>query len=79
MLDTEPAESLRIIEQCLALIPPENPRLVVFAESIKIDCLMALGAPQEALLRFYGLKALYEPFREPFIPLRPRCTAARLL
>jgi tetratricopeptide (TPR) repeat protein len=40
---------------------------------------MALGAPQEALLRFYGLKALYEQFREPFIQLRRRFTAARLL
>jgi tetratricopeptide (TPR) repeat protein len=79
LLDTDPAESLRVIEECLSLIPPENPRLVVFAESIKIDCLMALGAPQEALLRFYGLKALYEQFREPFIQLRRRFTAARLL
>lgn len=79
LLDTEPAESLRNIDHCLSLIPPENPRLVVFAESIKIDCLMALGAPQEALLRFYGLKALYEQFREPFIQLRRRFTAARLL
>jgi tetratricopeptide (TPR) repeat protein len=79
LLDTDPAEGLRTIEQCLALIPPENPRLVVFAESIKIDCLMGLGAPQEALLRFYGLKALYEQFREPFIQLRRRFTAARLL
>ncbi len=79
LLDTEPAESLRVIEQCLSLIPPENPRLVVFAESIKIDCLMALGAPDEALLRFYGLKPLYEQFREPFIQLRRRFTAARLL
>jgi tetratricopeptide (TPR) repeat protein len=79
LLDTDPAESLRVIERCLALIPPENPRLVVFAESIKIDCLMGLGAPQEALMRFYGLKALYEQFREPFIQLRRRFTAARLL
>jgi tetratricopeptide (TPR) repeat protein len=79
LLDTEPAKSLRAIEQCLTLLPPENPRLVVVAESIKIDCLMALGAPEEALLRFYGLHALYEQFREPFIQLRRRFTAARLL
>jgi tetratricopeptide (TPR) repeat protein len=79
LLDTDPAESLRAIEECLSLLPPENPRLVVFAESIKIDCLIALGAPQEALMRFYGLKALYEQFREPFIQLRRRFTAARLL
>jgi tetratricopeptide (TPR) repeat protein len=79
LLDHDPGESLRTIEQCLSFIPPENSRLVVFAESIKIDCLMALGAPQEALLRFYGLKPLYEQFREPFIQLRRRFTAARLL
>jgi tetratricopeptide (TPR) repeat protein len=79
LLDTEPAESLRIIDRCLALLPPENPRLAVFAESIKIDCLMALGAPEEALFRFHGLTPLYEQFREPFIQLRRRFTAARLL
>jgi hypothetical protein len=58
LVDIESAESLRVIDLCLSLIPPDNPRLVVFAESIKIDCLMALGAPSEALLRFYGLKNL---------------------
>jgi tetratricopeptide (TPR) repeat protein len=78
-LETKPAESLRIIEQCLPLIPPENPRLVVIAESIKIECLMLLGAPEEALLRFRGLTPLYEQFREPFIQLRRQFTAGRLL
>jgi tetratricopeptide (TPR) repeat protein len=79
LVDTEPAESLRIIDRCLALLPPENPRLTVFAESIKIDCLMGLGAPEEALFRFHGLTGLYEQFREPFIQLRRRFTAGRLL
>lgn len=78
-LDTEPDESLRIIEQCLSIIPQESPRLLVFAESIKVDCLMVLGAPQEALLRFRGLTPLYEQFREPFIQLRRQFTAGRLL
>jgi tetratricopeptide (TPR) repeat protein len=79
LLDVEPAESLQVIEDCLASIPPGNPRLLVFAESIKIDCLMVLGAPGEALSRFSDLTPLYEQFREPFIQLRRRFTAARLL
>jgi tetratricopeptide (TPR) repeat protein len=78
-LDTEPAESIRIIEQCLSCIPPESTRLAVFAESIKIDCLMALGAPQEALLRFHRLTPLYEQFHEPLIQVRRQFTAGRLL
>jgi tetratricopeptide (TPR) repeat protein len=78
-IDVNPAESLRVIEQALSRIPDNNPRLVVFAEGIKIDCLMGLGAPQEALLRFKALKGLHEQFREPFIQLRRRFTAARIL
>jgi tetratricopeptide (TPR) repeat protein len=68
-----------VIEECLSVIPAGNPRLLVFAESIKIDCLMVLGAAQEALVRFSDLTPLYEQFREPFIQLRRRFTAARLL
>lgn len=79
LLEAEPAESLNVIEECLSSLPPGNPRLLVFAESIKIDCLMALGAPGEALSRFSDLTPLYEQFREPFIQLRRRFTAARLL
>jgi tetratricopeptide (TPR) repeat protein len=79
LVDSDPAESLRVIEQALPLIPPNNPRLVVFAGGIKVDCLIALGAPQEALLRFNALKGLHEQFREPFIQLRRRFTAARIL
>ncbi len=79
LVDFEPAESLELIEECLSSMPPGNPRLFVFAESIKIDCLMVLGAPEEALLRFSDLTPLYAQFREPFIQLRRRFTAARLL
>lgn len=39
LVDSDPAESLKIVEQALVLIPGNNPRLVWFAETIKIDCL----------------------------------------
>lgn len=79
LVDLDPAESLRIVERALPLIPDGNPRLVMFAEGIKVDCLLNLGAPQEALLKFNDLKVLYEQFREPFIQLRRQFNAARIL
>jgi tetratricopeptide (TPR) repeat protein len=79
LVETDPAESLRIIEQALALIPADNPRLAMFAEGIKIACLIALDAPQEALLRLIALQPLHKQFREPFTQLRRKFTAARIL
>ncbi|HET9228485.1 MAG TPA: hypothetical protein VFR31_17545, partial [Thermoanaerobaculia bacterium] len=72
-------EGLRVAEQALAQIPPGNPRLVLFAETAKIDCLIGIGAPQEALIRFNAIKALQEQFREPYVQVRRRFTAARIL
>lgn len=79
LIDFDSAESLRLVEQALALIPANNPRLVMFAEGIRVDCLLEIGAPEEALLRFSDLKDLHDQFREPFIQLRRQFTAARIL
>jgi tetratricopeptide (TPR) repeat protein len=79
MVGEQPAESLLVVEKALALIPPNNPRLVWLAETTKIDCLLGIGAPQEALIRFNGMSGLYEQLREPFIQLRRRFNAARIL
>jgi tetratricopeptide (TPR) repeat protein len=79
LVGESPGEGLRVIERALQLIPPNNPRLVLFAETAKIDCLIGLGAAQEALIRFNEIKALQEQFREPYIQVRRRYTAARIL
>ncbi|HEX4960615.1 MAG TPA: hypothetical protein VF173_07230 [Thermoanaerobaculia bacterium] len=79
LADPSPAESLRAAEQSLALIPENSPRLVWSAEIIRVNCLLTMGAPQEALLRFNDLRGLHEQFREPYIQLRKRYTAARIL
>lgn len=79
LVDSDPAESLRIVEYALAVIPDGNLRLVWFAETIKIDCLLGIGAPEEALLRFKALEGLHEQFHEPFIQLRRQFNAGRIL
>lgn len=79
LVDLDPSESLCTVEKALPLIPENNPRLLMFAEGIKLDCLLGLGAVQEALLRFNALKGLHEQFREPFVQLRRKFNAGRIL
>lgn len=79
LVDVDPGEGLRVIERALAGLPADQLRLSLFAENLKIDCLLTLGAPEEALLRFKALQGRHEQFQEPFLQLRRRFTAARLL
>lgn len=79
LADPDPTEGVRLAGQALSLIPRDNPRLVWFAQIIMINCLITLGAPREALWRFSELKGLHDQFREPYIQLRGRFAAARLL
>lgn len=79
LADSDPAESLRVIAQSLTLIQDSNPRLVVYLEILRMNCLVTMGAPQEALIRLKERKGLHEQFREPYIQLRKRYTAARIL
>jgi tetratricopeptide (TPR) repeat protein len=79
LVDSSPEQSLILANKALATVPQNNQRLVVFAESIRVDCLIALGAHREALRRFESLAELYEQFPEPFIQLRRKFTAGRIL
>lgn len=79
LVNPDPGEGLRVAEQALALIPPDNPRLVWFAEIARVDCLLFLGSPQEALRRFHRLNGLHGQFHEPYIQLRRRFCAGRIL
>jgi hypothetical protein len=79
LADYDPAESLRAIGRSLAHIQDSNPRLVVYLEILRMNCLVTMGAPQEALIRLNERKGLHEQFREPYIQLRRRYTAARIL
>jgi tetratricopeptide (TPR) repeat protein len=77
--DYDPGESLQAIAKALALIQGSNPRLVAYLEILRMNCLVTMGAPQEALIRLNERKGLYEQFREPYIQLRKQYTAARIL
>jgi len=61
------------------MIPESDKRLLMFAESIRIDALITRGLKREAMLRFEALTGLYDQFGDPFVQLRRRFTAARLL
>lgn len=77
--DYDPAESLQAITRALAIIQGSNSRLVAYLEILRMNCLVTMGAPQEALIRLNERKGLYEQFREPYIQLRKQYTAARIL
>ncbi|HEY2737967.1 MAG TPA: tetratricopeptide repeat protein, partial [Thermoanaerobaculia bacterium] len=68
-----------MIDQAMMAVPPNNPRLTMFAEGVKVECLIELGKPREALARFEALRELHEQFLEPFVQLQRRCTLARIL
>ncbi|MES1241649.1 MAG: hypothetical protein ABUT39_08515 [Acidobacteriota bacterium] len=61
------------------MIPKEDGRLYMFAESIRVDALITTGRTQEASARFDSLTFLYDQFGDPFVQLRRRFTAGRLL
>ncbi len=75
----DPAEGLRFAERALSLIPRDRPRLRWIAESNKFHCLLGIGARHEALTGFNAMKGLLDQFHEPFIQIRSRFNAAKLL
>ncbi len=77
--DYNPPECLQAIAKALALIQGNNPRLIAYLEILRMNCLVTMGAPQEALMRLNERKGLYEQFREPYVQLRKQYTAARIL
>ncbi len=79
LADYDPAESLRVVEESLSLAKNRSPRLEVFLEILRLNCLVTLGATHEALNRLNERRSLYDQFREPYIQLRVRYTAARIL
>src|SRR5262249_32212733 len=79
LVEVDPLESLRAADQALAVIPPDNPRLTMFAEGVKVECLIELGKPREALAKFESLQKLHEQFLELFVQLQRRYILARTL
>ena len=78
-LDVAPAKTLEFLKLADPMIPAMDRRLAMFAESIRVDALVTLGAAREAMRRFEALCELYDQFGDPFVQLRRRFTAGRLL
>jgi tetratricopeptide (TPR) repeat protein len=80
IVDVDASESLRLVERELGgSVASENPRLKLFAEGIRVESLINLGLPREALIRYLDSVDIYAEFREPFIQVRRHFTAARIL
>jgi len=79
VLDVSPERTVDFLGRAESLIPQAERRLAMFAESIRVDALITLGFTREAMRRFAFLTELYDQFGDPFIQLRRRFTAGRLL
>lgn len=79
LMDAEPARSLTILQEGNGKIPETDKRLLLLAESTRIDCLVTLGDGAEAMRRFEALSDLWDQIADPFFQLRRRFFAGRLL
>jgi tetratricopeptide (TPR) repeat protein len=78
-VDGDPLKSLEYLDEVAPLIPPFDKKLFLLAEINRIDCLLTLGSHRLALRRFSKLAELMEQFADPFLQLRRRFQAGRLL
>jgi tetratricopeptide (TPR) repeat protein len=76
---SEPARGLVVLDRAVPLIPIEDSLLRLFAEMLRVDCLINLQRPNEALqvFRRYSHLLTASPRMRP--RLRGRFTTARLL
>lgn len=75
----EPAEGLRVLAQASSLIPPEDTNLLLLAELLRIDCLIEIGKPREALRVYLGSSRLLVACPRIRIQIRRKFASARLL
>jgi tetratricopeptide (TPR) repeat protein len=78
-LDADAQKSLDYLDVVGPLIPSSDRKLFILAEINRIDCLLTLGSNRLALRRFSRLAELIDQFADPFLQLRRRFQAGRLL
>lgn len=76
---SRPAEALERAQIALMRMPPHEVRLQILARLIVIDCLVALGRPQEALHHFETGKPVFEQAFDLGTRLQRAYVEARLL
>jgi tetratricopeptide (TPR) repeat protein len=76
---TEPAKGLAALDHAVPLIPPEDSYLTLLAELLRVECLIELGKPSEALQVYRRCSLIFITDPRIRIRIRGRFTGARLL
>jgi len=77
--DVDPQNAYEVAGEALGLLDRDEARLVMLAQSIRIECLIELGEGRQALFAFQVARRLYVQFPEAGIQLRVLFMEARLL
>lgn len=77
--DVDPQQAYEVAGEALGLLDRDEARLVMLAQSIRIECLIELGEARQALFGFQAVRSLYAQFPEAGIQLRVLFMEARLL
>ncbi len=77
--DVDPQQAYEVAGEALGLLHRAEARLVMMAQSIRIECLIESGEIRQALFAFQAVRSLYVQFREAGIQLRVLFVEARLL
>jgi len=77
--DVDPQQAYEVAGEALGLLNHDEARLVMMAQSIRIECLIELGEARQALFGFQAARSLYAQFPEAGIQLRVLFMEARLL
>ncbi|HYG61040.1 MAG TPA: hypothetical protein VEL74_00540 [Thermoanaerobaculia bacterium] len=76
---TEPVQGLSALDHALPFIPAGDPRLLLFAEMLRVECLIEVRKPVEALQVFRRSSHLLDETPQIRPRIRGRFTSARLL
>lgn len=76
---TEPARGLAALDHAIPLIPAGDSQLVLFAEMVRVECLIEVGKPTEALRVFRHSAHLLAVSPQMRPRIRGQFTSARLL
>jgi tetratricopeptide (TPR) repeat protein len=76
---SEPAKGLVMLDQATPLIPADDSYLKLFADMIRVGCLLGVGRPNEALRVFRRSAHLLAAVPQIRLRIRGKFTGARLL
>ncbi len=76
---TEPAKGLAALDRAIPLIPPDDPYLMLLAELLRVECLIEVGKPGEALQVYRRCSHRSATYPQVRVRIRGRFTGARLL